>query len=83
MVKSFQQELTLLGSQLMLTCCQKLKQEGRVPSFPHTFAAGILSELTLQFQEPFLDLNVNPKDMCTFQNPLTATEELPRNLQLK
>ena len=37
MVKSFQQKLTFLRSQLILTCGQKLKHKARVP-VPHTLA---------------------------------------------
>ena len=79
-VKSFRRQLTLNESQVTSSCfvhfpcCQKLKEEVKSP-FPHKFAADIFSELKLQFQQRFCDLDASAVTISIFQNPFECTIE--------
>ncbi|KAG6940107.1 GTF2I repeat domain containing 2, partial [Chelydra serpentina] len=89
-VKAFRQKLVLFESQLMrrdcfahFTCCEKFSQETE-SRFPTRFAQEIISDLKLQFQERFSDLDVNAGEIRIFQNPFDCdVEKLPPELQME
>lgn len=64
-------------------CWQKLKQESRFLS-PYKFAAPYKSELKLQLQQNFSDLEASGKETLLFQNTFNcAIEKLSPILQLE
>ncbi|XP_076315029.1 general transcription factor II-I repeat domain-containing protein 2B-like [Tachypleus tridentatus] len=88
-VKAFLQKLILFESQLMRSyfthspCCEKLKQEAASP-FSVRFAQDILSEVKLQFNECFSNLDANATEVRIFQNPFDCViDELPPEVQME
>lgn len=62
----------------------KIKSEITIPPPSPQFAADIFSELKRQFQQPFLDLSGNAKEISIFQNTFNCSiGELPPNLPLE
>ncbi|CAM5128278.1 unnamed protein product [Natator depressus] len=88
-VKASRQKLVLFESQLMrdcfahFTCCEKFSQETE-SQFSTRFAQEIISNLKLQFQECFSDLDVNAEEIRIFQNPFDCDlKKLPPELQME
>ncbi|CAM5141474.1 unnamed protein product [Natator depressus] len=88
-VTAFRQKLVLFESQLMrdcfahFTCCEKFNQETQ-SRFPAKFAQEIISDLKLQFQELFSDLDVNAGEIQIFQNAFDCNlKKLPPELQME
>jgi len=88
-VKAFRLKLNLFEAQLKsrnfihFPCFEKLLNEVSYP-FPITFAEGILTELKLQFDTRFIDLDGNSKIIAIFQNPFSCNIiDAPDELQLE
>ncbi|CAM4623216.1 unnamed protein product [Caretta caretta] len=88
-VKAFRQKLVLFESQLMkdcfahFICCEKFNPDTE-SRFPTRFSQEIISDLKLQFQKHFSDLDVNAEEIWIFQNPLDCDlEKLPPELQME
>lgn len=88
-VKSYRRKFALFEAHITLNkfdhfpCCKNIQILAK-SQFPKKFAADIFSELKLQLQQRFLDLDASAKKISIFQNPFNCTiEELPSELQLE
>jgi len=88
-IKSYRQRFALFETQVTLQnfdhfrCCKKFELSAKTP-FPKDFATDVLSELNLQLQQRFSDLDANAKEISVFQNPFScAIEDLPPELQME
>jgi hypothetical protein len=88
-VKSYHRKFELFETQITLNkfdhfpCSKKFQTLAKSP-FPKQFATDVFSELKVQLQQRFSDLDARAKDISIFQNPFDCTiEELPSDFQLE